>query len=368
MKKILAILMMAFMAQTMSAQAPKSRVQRANTRQKASANAMTTRAQISFPTENKMSEDVNWRRDIYRELDLNDDANAGLYYPVEPMGTQMNLFTYMFKLMMRGSARGGIDAYEYTLDGNENFTDSAKIKPLKFLDDYHIYYERTDRGIRLENSDIPSAEVKGYYIKESAYYDQVSATFHTKVQAICPILSRDDDFGGKATKYPLFWVKYSDIAPFLAKQTIMTSNLNNAATMSVDDYFTMNKYKGKIYKTNNMLGKTLAQMAIGKNDSFDAMDEAASDSIIAKEQKRIEKQIKDFEANIWGDQARKDSLDSIAKLDPKVIKAEKKKNRRGQGVSATKSSSSNTKVKKPRRSSTVSSSSAARVTVRRQRH
>ena len=233
--------MMAFMAQTMSAQAPKSRVQRANTQQKASANAMTTRAQISFPTENKMSEDVNWRRDIYRELDLNDDANAGLYYPVEPMGTQMNLFTYMFKLMMRGSARGGIDAYEYTLDGNENFTDSAKIKPLKFLDDYHIYYERTDRGIRLENSDIPSAEVKGYYIKESAYYDQVSATFHTKVQAICPILSRDDDFGGKATKYPLFWVKYSDIAPFLAKQTIMTSNLNNAATMSVDEYFTMNK-------------------------------------------------------------------------------------------------------------------------------
>ena len=243
----------------------------------------------------------------------------------------------------------------------------AKIKPLKFLDDYHIYYERTDRGIRLENSDIPSAEVKGYYIKESAYYDQVSATFHTKVQAICPILSRDDDFGGKATKYPLFWVKYSDIAPFLAKQTIMTSNLNNAATMSVDDYFTMNKYKGKIYKTNNMLGKTLAQMAMGKNDSYDAMDEAASDSIIAKEQKRIEKQIKDFEANIWGDQARKDSLDSIAKLDPKVIKAEKKKNRREQGVSAAKSSS-NTKVKKPRRSSTVSSSSAARVTVRRQRH
>ena len=137
--------------------------------------------------------------------------------------------------------------------------------------------------------------------------------------------------------------------------------------MSVDDYFTMNKYKGKIYKTNNMLGKTLAQMAMGKNTNFDSMDEAASDSIIAKEQKRIEKQIKDFEANIWGDQARKDSLDSIAKLDPKVIKAEKKKNRREHGVSAAKSSSK-TKVKKPRRSSTVSSSSAARVSVRRQRH
>ena len=82
------------------------------------------------------------------------------------------------------------------------------------------------------------------------------------MQALCPILSRQDDFGDGATKYPLFWVKYDDVAPFLAKQTIMTSNLNNAATMSVDDYFTMNKYSGKIYKTNNMLGQTLAQMAV----------------------------------------------------------------------------------------------------------
>lgn len=356
---------MALMVLTISAQAPKSRVKQNTTRQSNTANAMTTRAQISFPTENKMSEDVAWRRDIYREIDLTDDANAGLYYPVEPVGTQMNLFTYMFKLMMRGSSRGGIDAYEYSLDGNENFTDSARIRPLKFLDDYHIYYERTDRGIRLENSDIPSAEVKGYYIKESAYFDQQTSTFHTKVQAICPILSRDDDFGGKATKYPLFWVKYDDIAPFLAKQTIMTSNLNNAATMSVDDYFTMNKYKGKIYKTNNMLGKTLAQMALGNRDGYDTMDETAADSLLDKEQQRIENQIKDFETNVWGDKARKDSLDSIAKLDVKTLKAEKKKNKRAQSV-ASKSNSST--ASKQRRSSKPAASSAARVTVRRERH
>ena len=47
---------------------------------------------------------------------------------------------------------------------------------------------------------------------------------------------REDDFGDGEVKYPLFWVRYDDLAPFLAKQTIMTSNLNNAATMSVDDY------------------------------------------------------------------------------------------------------------------------------------
>ena len=214
-------------------------------RQNASnAQTLTTRAQISYPVAAKMSEDVVWRRDIYREIFLEEDANAPLYYPVEPVGSQMNLFTYLFKLIMRT-----IPAYEYRLDGNEVFTDSAKINRKAFLDNYHIYYERTNRGVTIDDSDIPSSEVKSYYIKESAYFDQASATFHIKPVALCPVLWRTDDFGDGEQKYPLFWVKYDDIAPYLGKQVIMTSNLNNAATMSMDDYFTRNLYEGKIYKT-----------------------------------------------------------------------------------------------------------------------
>ena len=219
------------------------------------ANAITTRARISFPTAAPMSEDVVWRRDIYREINLEEDANAGLYYPIEPVGTQMNLFTYIFKLVLSNNVK----AYEYRLDGNEVFTDSAQIKKKAFLDNYHIYYERVNKGIRIDDSDIPSREVKSYYVKEAAYYDQASATFHVKVLALCPIMTREDDFGDAPQKYPLFWVKYDDLAPFLSKQIIMTSNLNNAATMSLDDYFTKTMYKGPIYKTTNMLGKTLRQ-------------------------------------------------------------------------------------------------------------
>ena len=323
--------------------------QQAQAAKKSNANNMTTRAQISFPTEAKMAEDVVWRRDVYRELDLNDDANAGLYYPTEPVGTQMNLFTYLFKLIMAGPRHGGIAAYSYDVNsGNERFDESLRIQPLKFLDDYHIFYERGDRGVHIDDSDIPSAEVKGYFIKESAYFDQVSATFHTKVHAICPVMYREDDFGDGVTKYPLFWVKYDDLAPFLSKQTIMTSNLNNAATMSLDDYFTTNAYRGKIYKTTNMLGKTLAQVAGGDTAK------------LSREQSRIEKEIERFEQNVWGDKARKDSVDSIAKLDKKQLKAVKNKNKNRRTTQTT--------VKRTRRSSSPSTSSAARVTVRRQRH
>lgn len=319
--------------------------QQATGAQKSNANTMTTRAQLSFPTQATMSEDVVWRRDIYREVDLHDDANAGLYYPKEPVGTQMNLFTYIFKLMMRGT----IKAYEYRLDGNELFTDSARIKPLQFLKDQGIYFERTDKGVRLEDSDIPSKEVTAYYIKESAYYDQATSTFHTKALALCPIWV--EEWGGESERKPLFWVKYDELAPFLAKQTIMTSNLNNAATMSIDDFFTLNMYKGKIYKTNNMLGESLARIC--GNDS----------SKISAEQRRIEAELKEFEKHIWGDDVKKDSLDSVA-VTPTAKK--NKKTAAPKAASATKRE----KTVKQRRSggSSPSSSSSARVTVRRQRH
>ena len=343
MKRIILITCAAFLALTASAQPATRR----SSQHRSPVNAITTRAQISFPTAAPMQEDVVWRRDIYRELKLTEDANAGLYYPVEPVGSQMNLFTYIFKLMMNGPNRGGIAAYNYRMDGNEMFTDSARVKPLQFLDNYHIFYERTDHGIRLDNSDIPSGEVKGYYLKESAYYDQGTSTFHRKVVALCPIMYREDDFGDGEVKYPLFWVRYDDLAPFLSKQIIMTSNLNNAATMSVDDYFTMNLYQGKIYKTTNMLGKTLAQYC-------------PTDSAMTAEQKKIERELTDFEKTIYGDPARRDSLDSIA-ASKEAEKAPKKMGRSRRSASAG-------SLRRTRRPASNSSSGPARVTVRRERH
>lgn len=346
MKKILFIIMLLGMTQGIIAQPQARRQQAQQKAQQSNANNMTTRAQISFPTAAPMDEDVVWRRDIYRELDLNEDANAGLYYPVEPIGNQMNLFTSIFRLMMTGK----INVYQYRMDGNESFAAADRVQPLAFLDNYHIYYEKQNNGrIKLDNSDIPSSEVKAYYIKESTYYDQRSATFHTKVLALCPIMTRDDDFGDGGTKYPLFWVKYDNLAPFLAKQQMMTSNLNNAAVMSVDDYFVRTQYKGKIYKTNNMLGKTLAQYC-------------PNDSAMTKEQKRIEAELAAFERNVWGDQAKKDSLDSIAKLDKKNVKGVKKNRRSSSGKS------SGSTVKNRRQRSSSPSTSAARVSVRRERH
>lgn len=309
---------------------------------------MTRRAQLMFPTAIDMPENVVWRRDIYREVNLTEDANAGLYYPVEPIDKQLNLFTYIFKLALGGY----IPVYEYRLDGNELFTDSARVQMKTVLDNYRIFYEERNGRLRVDNSDIPSAEVQMFYLKESAYYDHANSSFHHKVLSLCPVMVREDDFGGEASKYPLFWVKYSDLEPFLSRQTVMTSNLNNAATMSMDDFFTLNRYEGKIYKTTNMLGRTLAQYC-------------PTDSAMAKEQKRIEQELQVFEKSLFGTEEKKDTLDSIAALDPKAAKAAAKATKQR----TRRASNTKTKVAKAPKSRVSSGgSSAPRVSVRRERH
>lgn len=351
MKRLLFISTLVLMVSAAVAQPPQRRTEQQaqqQTKQNAASSAMSMRAQISFPTAVEMPEEVVWRRDIYREISLEDDANGGLYYPVEPQGKQLNLFTYIFKLALNGY----IPVYEYPTDGSDVFTDATKADMKALLDNYHIYYEEKDGKIRVDNSDIPSAMVKKYYLKESAYYDQANSSFHIKVQALCPIMM--DEFGGEATQYPLFWVKYSDLEPYLNRQTVMASSMNNAATVSMDDFFTLNMYRGKIYKTNNAQGKTLLQLCGG--------DEAK----MTAEQKRIEAELEGFKKTIFGDPAKRDSLDSIAALKDtkadKKVKAAKNKPAATKGVKVTKQKSAKTEK------SSGSSNSGARVSVRRQRH
>jgi hypothetical protein len=90
----------------------------------------------------------------------------------------------------------------------------------------------------------------------------------------------------EVTKYPMFWLNYTDLSPYLVRMNVMTSNLNNVSNISLDDYFATRQFKGDIYKTTNMLNQTLAQYC-------------TTDSAMVKEQKKIEGQLKAFEEHLW---------------------------------------------------------------------
>ncbi len=360
MKHILFILISLCIMGTATAQPKKSRVQttRSASARKAQ-DATPSRASLMFPTSVDVPETPTWRRDIYRTLDLTKDENAPLYFPVEPQGDNINLFTLIFQLLNTGK----IPAYEYKLDGVEDFQQSNRMHFKDMLERYHIFYEVNGNSIKVEPSDIPSSEVLSFNVKESSYYDQHTATFQSRVVAICPVLHRADDFDTRVNKYPMFWLKYDDIKTYLSGREIMTSNLNNAARMSMDDFFATNHYKGDIYMTTNMQNRSLQQYC-------------ATDSLLKKEQKRIEKEMTDFEAHIWAtpvDSAEIAKRDSIAALADKGKKSRRMASSDSNSSSASRtsrrsSSSSEKASKSSSKSSGGSSSSGPRVSVRRQRH
>ena len=354
--RILLLAVFSLLAVGVSAQPATNRTQQ--TTQRKQSQKRDTISTREFPTAQDMPVDAAWRRDIYRTLDLTKDANATLYYPTTPQGDRMNLFTYLFKLVLRGKVK----AYEYTLDGNEHFDDKHVVRARKIMESYEIYHEVVDGKIRVNDADLPSEMVKRYYIKESTYYDQHTANFRTKVTAICPVLMRSDvDFGGEATPYPMFWVNYEDAAPELSKLMLMGSNLNNAASISADDYFSTGRYEGEIYKTTNLQDKILSNYC-------------PDDSTMAAEQKRIEKELTDFQSHVWGhdsvavkttveiEEAKEgveDAKETVEAAEPAA--ASQKRNRKVESTKPKKQKTTKTKT-------TSSSAGSGKFSVRKERH
>lgn len=375
MKKIFALILLICalgQASEVSAQPPRRRAEQQQ-KQEQQQNSPRGSSYREFPTAQSMPSDAAWRRDLYRTLDLTKDANAVLYYPTTPQDGRENLFTYLFKLLLRKQ----IKAYDYKLDGNEDFSSKNEVTAKQLMDRYHIFYESKGDKVRVNDADLPSDEVKAYFIKESTYYDQHTASFRSQVTALCPVLKRgDSDFGGELAQYPMFWVKMQDVAPYLGKLMLMGSSLNNAATMSADDFFTMKCYKGDIYKAVNLQDRLLSNYCL-------------DDSAMIKEQKRIEKQLTDVQEHVYGrDSAYYAKLraDSLAQAEADSIAAAGKAARRTSASrrsssassrrtrTASVSSSSSTKAPKQRKQRTSSkaskpkSSSGGGLSVRRQRH
>ena len=308
--RILIVLAFFVFALNANAQPPTRRGKNTTEKKESAVNIkLTERTKAQYPN-SSVPKDVDWRRDIYRSINLDVENNATLYYPVEPMGESVNLFTLMFRLVLSGD----ITAYKYNLDGYESFTEENKMEPKTMLENYRIYYEENNGKLIVGNSDVPSAEVLSYYVKESHYYNQQNGTYGKHITAICPVLHRAGEFAAEVTKYPMFWIDYNDIKPYLAQNKVMVSSLNNVAQTTFDDFFTRGLYKGDIYKTVNAKNLAISQYC--------------KDSIaIKKEQERIEQQLKDFETNLWNTKTaaeiRQDSINAAKEVANDTIKSEK---------------------------------------------
>lgn len=330
----------------------------------ASTAQVTGRMQQFFENEGMSDADVSWMKVVYRQLDLTKDKNAPLYYPEEPTENQEN----MFRIIMRLLANNQIAAYEY-LDGREIFTDQYRIKVREMLDRFYILYTEakgsTEKNPKftIEESDVPSNEVLSYYLLEKWVFDTRSNRMKTQIEAVCPVLHRAGDFGGEPIRYPMFWIKFDALRPYLTQQYIFVDDDNNLPQYTYDDFFQLAMYDGDIYKTRNLQNKSMMQLYPDPDDMKRAQDS-------------IQNRLEHFEDKLWvpsreeviaareaREQAAKGDTIAARKDDPTKEPAEKKqKSSRGSKKPAQKKES---KVKESRPKAQSSSSSATRSVRRR---
>lgn len=233
---------------------------------------VTERMQDFYTVKEPHDADLQYMREIYRQIDLSKDQNTPLYFPEDIIDGQKNLFRTILELVVSGK----VPAYEY-LDGREVFTDKYQLKVNDMLDRFGIYYttgkghsERNPNYV-IEEADVPTTQVLNYYIIEKWEFDKRTHRMRTRVEAICPVLNRTGDFGGEA-KYPMFWVKYDQLRPWLAQQYVFLTDDNNLPQYSLDDYFNLGMYDGEIYKTKNLRNQSMMQMYPDPDDLERAQD------------------------------------------------------------------------------------------------
>lgn len=383
---IIALLVVVFAASAVQAQVVKKNDGDTRNKKDESGVIITDRQQAFYEQKQPSDADLQWMKVIYRSLDLTKDKNPALYYPEEPNEDGQSLFFIIMRLL----ANNQLTAYEY-LDGREMFTDEFKVNVGELLDRFHVMYSpakgSTEKNPKytIEDADIPGNEVLSYYIIERWEFDTRSNQMKTRVEAVCPVLHRTDEFGGEAIKYPMFWVKLNDIRPYMANQYVFTDDDNNLPRYSLDDFFKLNMYTGDIYKTKNLRNMSLMQLYPEEKDLAHARDSIEQrlqafnndlwvpdrEVLLAQREARekLEQELADAEAEDEGDgevteSKKKDEKKSSVKRSTK--RGSKSKESTSSSSKSSSSKKTNIKQRKPK-STTASSSSATRSVRNRKR-
>ena len=383
-KYIIALLLAVFAASALQAQVVKKTDADGRKKKDDSGVVITDRQQAFFEQKQPSDADLQWMKVIYRSLDLTKDKNPALYYPEEPNEDGQSLFFIIMRLL----ANNQLSAYEY-LDGREMFTDEFKVNVGELLDRFHVMYSpakgSTEKNPKytIEDADIPGNEVLSYYIIERWEFDTRSNQMKTRVEAVCPVLHRTDEFGGEAIKYPMFWVKLNDIRPYMANQYVFTDDDNNLPRYSLDDFFKLNMYTGDIYKTKNLRNMSLMQLYPEEKDLAHARDSIEArlqafnndlwvpDREVLLAQREAREKLEQEQAEAEAEENEGDSEVTESKKEKKssVKRSTKRGSKTKESTSSSKSSSSkktNIKQRKPK-STTASSSSATRSVRNRKR-
>lgn len=231
-------------------------------------------------------ENILWKKTIWRIVDMREQVNYPLYYPLLESNGRLNLFSTIFNLLKEGK----VNAYEY-FEEKEDFSEDNKFTFETVLEKTRVDVFDVSTGAdgnqvySINPSDIPSAQVLKFYIKEVWYFDAMESCMKFKIEAIAPQLYYTN-VDGIEEKEPIYWIPFDQLRPWLAKQPVVINNKNSTSFISYDDLFQKRRFVGHIYKEDNIQNRTLIQYCNTPEE-------------VRSEQIRIESEIMNFEYDLW---------------------------------------------------------------------
>lgn len=266
-------------------------------------------------------DDILWSKIVYRVIDLRYKQNYQLYFPLKDNDPDYkNLLLVILKAI-----EDGMPVYDMTYRGSDmkpNYKEPMNGGSLERLfRDESIQLDETDDSYEtsLLNSqalqydtathkytfnknpfESISKNLIKYVIQEVIFFDRHTSRLHTTITAIAPLradliqtqLDEEDTPKQRCEKmmsafYESFtcWIPFLKLRPYLSMQyTIPIQNETRRVTF--DEFFQKHMYSSYLLGEDNMYSRMI-------------LEYCSTPEEVKKEQERIEKEMLDFEQDLW---------------------------------------------------------------------
>jgi gliding motility associated protien GldN len=261
-------------------------------------------ASDSLVTIQHRAEDIVWRRDIYRIIDMRQKQNFQLYFPVMPDDpTYWSLYRLVLDAVSNGVTIYRPDQYVIKPTFSQDRIIPKKEVPDYFMtgtwadldredpDTYLLQYDSASQVLtpnftRYEN--YVRNQVK-FLVQEVVFFNRHYSRLYSKILAIAPLyagnVSETDTPMQALYKQILFWVPFESFRPYMAQQYV-TPRGNDSRRVTFEDFFALKKYSSYIVGANNVYSRMIPEIATTREE-------------IQNEQQRIENELLNIEQDLW---------------------------------------------------------------------